>query len=69
MTRIINLNGGNYHARIEGDYIQGQTPKVKEPKKVEQPDESKTETVNTNGAVYIEKLGGKIIIDGDVIND
>lgn len=56
--RIINLGGGTYNAHIEGNYIQGKEPKTKEPKPVEQTEESPS-SINTNGANYVEKLGGK----------
>ncbi|MBN3993843.1 MAG: hypothetical protein HWQ36_26015 [Nostoc sp. NMS2] len=68
MKRIINLGGGIYNAHIEGNYIQGKEPKVKEPKKVEQFTKPNPDTINTNGANYVENLGGKVI-DGDVINN
>lgn len=64
--RIINLGGGAYNANIEGDYIQGRAPTVKQPRKIEQPTNSDADTVNTNGANYVEILGDErvdIIID------
>ncbi|MBN3946757.1 MAG: hypothetical protein HWQ38_09770 [Nostoc sp. NMS7] len=65
--RIINLGGGSYHAHIEGNYVQGKDG-VKERKveKSAQVNDGEEEVINTNGANYVENLGGKVI-GGDVI--
>lgn len=67
--RIINLGGGSYHANIQGDYIAGnKKDSNSQNSKNAQPtvdvEVVSSETINTNGANYIEKINGRII-EGD----
>jgi hypothetical protein len=75
--RIINLGGGNYNVRIEGDYIQRDKKEPRSQSTNARNDEpaidvtvisseivdrpSDVESINTHGANYTEHVGSTVI--------
>ena len=56
--RIINLNGGTYNARIEGNFIQGEVKSTNtDSKRTERNVTNESEV--TDGKNFVENLGGK----------